>query len=153
MYRFGLGIAKHFLKTFLTPKAAIFPPGETGAQEISGETAEKEGSEVVTEQGLLNIELISFVPEGRLTIYSDDVEILSEEFEFPKNRRVFGAKRPSGKLLLNRNLSPNTENLRISLLIGSDTQLITLAPDFSQSLTNSLTITVNKKGPAETILE
>ena len=111
------------------------------------------GHEVVTEQGLLNIELISFVPEGRLTIYSDDVEILSEEFEFPKNRRVFGAKRPSGKLLLNRNLSLNTENLRISLLIGSETQLITLVPDFSQSLTNSLTITVNKKGPAETILE
>ncbi len=137
-----------------TQTAATGRPSEPDNQAVDDEMlSEQRPENVAVEQGLLNIELISFVPEGRLSIFADDVEILSEEFQFPKKRRVFGGKQPSGKLLLSRNLPLDTENLRIYLLIGSETQLITLVPDFSESSRNNLTITVTKKGPAETILE
>jgi len=110
-------------------------------------------AEPISGQADLTVELVSFVPQGRLTIYADEEKILEEDFLFPKKRRIFGSKRPSGKLILDRSVPTNTTNLRIHLLVGSETQLITLQPDFSTSEAQTLTITAVKKGPAETVLE
>ena len=126
---------------------------QTASRALEGVASQDQPLVEGANQGRLNVELISFVTEGRLTVYADDTEILSEEFEFPKKRRVLGIKKPTGRLLLDRSIPLNTENLRIYLLVGSETQLISLTPDFSETSTNDLTITVMKKGPAETVLK
>jgi non-specific serine/threonine protein kinase len=144
-----------------TPRSG--PSGtDSGAETANDQAASSalEGLESQDQQlvedaspGRLNVELISFVTSGRLTIYADETEVLSEEFKFPKRRRVLGSKKPTGRLLLERTISQQTESLRIHLLVESETQLISLNPDFSDSSTNDLTITVMKKGPAETVLK
>ncbi len=139
-------------------RSEIDSPAETADDQTASKALEGDESRDQQQvegaiQGRLNVELISFVTEGQLTIYADETEILSEDFEFPKRRRGIGAKKPNGKLILDRGISLDTESLRIYLLVGSETQLISLTPDFSESSTNELTIRVMKKGPAETVLK
>ena len=113
---------------------------------------ETTSSDTSQNQAQLEIEFVSFVPHGNVTIYADDTEILNEDFQFPK-RGILGGKRPTGKLLLERHLPLSTDSLRIHLTVGNETQLLTLQPEFTDSPRRKLFITVTKRGPAETRLE
>lgn len=97
----------------------------------------------------LEIVIDSFAPEGVLTIYADDRQLLSEPFRFEKPRGLLGRRRPAGSITVRRRVSTVTEDLRVYALVGSETQLTSVLTDFSDGHDRRLEIVVRKRGQVE----
>jgi non-specific serine/threonine protein kinase len=103
---------------------------------------------------MLEIELNTFEPEGVLTIYADDLQILSEDFHFEGQRKgILGRKKTAGIFSARQSVPANTKTLRVYLLVGNETKLVTLEPSLADATTQRLTVNLTRKGELEASLQ
>ena len=106
--------------------------------------AEPESSETAVS---LQIELTTFEPEGVLTIYADDKQVLSEDFQFEERKKgVLGRKRVAGNFAARQSIPATTQTIRVYVLVDNDTKLVTLEPDLISGSSRQLAIELTRKG-------
>ena len=97
----------------------------------------------------ISIELTTFAPEGILTVYADDQQLLSEGFRFEVKKGAFGRRKAAGTISAQREVPTTTQTIRVYLVIGDDTKLATLEPEFGSADLVRLEILFNKRGELE----
>jgi hypothetical protein len=139
------------------PPAVGKPSGESGdSMGITGETAPEVDSALQgTAAGavFLNIRFTSRVPDGVLTLYADEEQILKEQFRYEKKSRLLRPKRPLGGFETTRKISSDIRSLRIYLLVDGESKLTTLRTELLAGETRTLSIEVLRKGAIEASLE
>lgn len=95
----------------------------------------------------LKIELTTFEPAGVLTVYADDKQVLREDFQFGERKKgVLGRKRVAGNFAAHQSIPATTQTLRVYVLVGNDTKLVTLEPDLTSGSSRQLAIELTRKG-------
>jgi hypothetical protein len=103
---------------------------------------------------MLDIAMTTFEPEGVLTIYADDKQVLSEDFRFEGRRRgLLGRRKAAGELSARQAVPRDTRSLRVYMLVGNETRLVTLEPDLTDADSYRLVVTLTRKGELEAILK
>ena len=128
-------------------QAASGPAGETRPQ---GDT---DPSETLIGTVTLDIAFTSRVPDGVLTLYADDQQILKQQFKYDKKSRFLRPKRALGGFEAHLEISSATRTLRIYLLVDGESKLTTIATDLAAGETRSLIIELFRKGTVEARLE
>jgi len=101
----------------------------------------------------LNIQFASRMPEGVLTLYADEKQILKEQFRYQKKSRLLRPKRSLGGFDTTREISSTTRTLRIYLLVEGESKLTTITTDLLAGEARTLTIELFRKGTIEASLE
>ena len=101
----------------------------------------------------LNIQFTSRVPDGVLTLYANEEQILKEQFRYEKKSRLLRPKRPLGGFETTRKISSDIQSLRIYLLVDGESKLTTVSAELSAGETRTLIIEVLRKGAIEASLE
>jgi len=97
----------------------------------------------------LNIELTTFEPEGVLTVYADDVQVLSEDYKFPGQKKGLLGRKRAGIFTARQEIPATTQTIRVYLLVGNETKLVTLEPEIGSAPTYHLEILLSRKGELE----
>jgi len=136
-----------------TSESAQTPPEPAESPAVRVEEtpieAESDGGQTGGAAVTISIELTTFAPEGILTVYADDQQILSESFRFEVKKGAFGRRKAAGTISAQREVPATTETIRAYLVVGDDTKLITLEPDFGTTDLTRLEILLNKRGELE----
>jgi serine/threonine protein kinase/TolB-like protein len=101
----------------------------------------------------LHIQFASRMPEGVLTLYADEKQILKEQFRYQKKSRLLRPKRSLGGFDTTREISSSTRTLRIYLLVEGESKLTTVTTDLLAGEERTLTIELFRKGTIEASLE
>ena len=102
----------------------------------------------------LQVELATFEPQGVLTIYADDQQVLREDFEFEgRKRNPLGRRRVAGNLSVRQDIPAATRSLRVYLLLGNETKLVTLDTDLTGAENHTLEIELTRKGLLQAALK
>ncbi len=101
----------------------------------------------------LHIQFASRMPEGVLTLYADEKQILKEQFRYQKKSRLLRPKRSLGGFDTTREISSSTRTLRIYLLVEGESKLTTVTTDLLAAEERTLTIELFRKGTIEASLE
>jgi hypothetical protein len=123
------------------PAGGTRPQGETGPEEAVAGTV------------ILDLAFTSRVPDGVLTLYADDQQILKQQFKYDKKSRFLRPKRALGGFESRLQISSATRTLRIYLLVDAESKLTTLSTDLSAGETRRLIIELYRKGTVEARLE
>ncbi len=139
-------------------QSADSQPGGDAAEgmNVPGEVAPQVGSvplETTAGAVFLNIQFTSRVPDGVLTLYANEEQILKEQFRYEKKSRLLRPKRPLGGFETTRKISSDVQSLRIYLLVDGESKLTTVSTDLSAGETRTLIIEVLRKGAIEASLE
>jgi serine/threonine protein kinase len=133
--------------------ATTNPPAEQIAEarssvvKIADEPDSKTAEEIASSDAELRIEFTTFEPEGVLTIYADNQQVLSESFTFEERKKgPFGRKRVAGSLSARQAVPAATQTLRIYLLVGNETKLVTLETDLKDTTGHELQVELTRKG-------
>jgi serine/threonine protein kinase len=136
-----------------TPEPVETPPEPADSPEVKVEEtpigADSDDSRAAGAAVTISIELTTFAPEGILTVYAGDQQILSESFRFEVKKGAFGRRKAAGTISAQREVPATTKTIRVYLVIGGDTKLITLEPDFGTTDLRRLEILFNKRGELE----
>jgi len=129
-------------------------PTESRVTKIDEAPASPEIQAAPAPSVMLDIELTTFEPEGVLTIYADDVQILSEDLRFEGQRKgILGRKKAAGTFFSRQSVPADTRSLRVYMLVGNDTKLVTLEPTLEGLTTQRLMVSLTRKGVLEASLE
>jgi len=139
-------------------QSADSPPGgdASDGSNVPGEAAAQVDSvplETTVGAVFLNIQFTSRVPDGVLTLYANEEQILKEQFRYEKKSRLLRPKRPLGGFETTRKISSDIQSLRIYLLVDGESKLTTVSTDLSAGETRTLNIEVLRKGAIEASLE
>jgi serine/threonine protein kinase len=110
-------------------------------------------AEPAVEPAMLHIQFTSRVPDGVLTLYADDRQILKEQFRYEKKSRLFRPKRALGGFQATREISSATRTLRIYLLVDGESKLTTVSTDLAPGEDRNLIVELFRKGTVEARLE
>jgi hypothetical protein len=145
------------------PQPATAPAGqstppqnatESKVVKTEGVPAPPEGQASGTANVVLEIELTTFEPEGVLTIYADDQQVLSENFHFAGKRKgILGRKKTAGSFAARQAVPTGTRSLRVYVMVGNDTKMVTLEPVFEGSTSRRLEVVLTRKGELEAKLQ
>lgn len=122
---------------------------QSGVISIEETPATEAGTETVAAEGdvSLQIDLTTYEPEGVLTVYADDNQILSEDFEFGERKKgVLGRKRVAGNFSARQSIPAATRSIRVYVLVGNETKLVTIEPELTAGSAAQLDIELTRKG-------
>ncbi len=103
-----------------------------------------------TAEMILEVHLKTFEPEGVLTLYADEVQILSKAFDFQGQKRgILGRRKAAGTLESRERIPADTRVLRVYLLVGTETKQAILEGGLSGPDASRLEILLNRKGDLE----
>jgi len=129
-------------------------PTESRVTKIDVTPAASPAQVDTTPSVLLEIELTTFEPEGILTIYADDQQILSEDLRFEGKRKgILGRKKAAGTFSARQSVPADTRSLRVYMVVGNETKLVTLEPDFAGATTQQLLVNLTRKGELDASLQ
>jgi len=136
-------------------ESTIADGADRAATLVSDAEAPEAPSNLAPANGPVNLEVYftSRVPEGILTLYADDDQILKEQFRYERKSRLLRPKRALGGFETTREVSSGTRTLRIYALVDGESKLTTVPTDFLVGETRRLNIELLRKGTVEANLE